>query len=100
VVLVQLRDLGQLRPRSERDELTFDLSRSAFASLVLPRTAAYPLELLLSSAVSLAVAELWNHRSGSPSSNQATRSSFGRVTSDMISPRNGSAHGRHRPASS
>ncbi|HKN44228.1 MAG TPA: DUF2306 domain-containing protein [Propionibacteriaceae bacterium] len=38
--------------------MTFDLSRSAFASLGLPSTAVYPLGLLLSSAVSLAVAEL------------------------------------------
>ena len=43
--------------------MTFDLSRSAFTSLGLPRTAVYPLGLLLSSAISLAVAELWIHRS-------------------------------------
>ena len=42
--------------------MTFDLSRSAFTSLCLPRTV-YPLGLLLSSAISLAVAELWIHRS-------------------------------------
>jgi hypothetical protein len=43
--------------------MTFDLSRSAFASLGLPSAAVYPLGLLLSSALSLAVAELWIHRS-------------------------------------
>jgi len=43
--------------------MTFDLSRSAFVSLGLPHTAVYPLGLLLSSALSLTVAELWIHRS-------------------------------------
>jgi hypothetical protein len=43
--------------------MTFDLSRSALASLGLSRTTVYPLGLLLSAAVSLAVAELWIHRS-------------------------------------
>ena len=40
--------------------MTFDLSRSAFASLGLR---CVPLGLLLSSALSLAVAELWIHQS-------------------------------------
>ena len=43
--------------------MTFDISRSAFASLGLTRTAVYLLGLLLSSAASLAIAELWIHRS-------------------------------------
>ena len=43
--------------------MTFDISRSAFASLGLPRTAVYPLGLLLSAAASLTVVELWIHRS-------------------------------------
>lgn len=42
--------------------MTFDISRSAFASLGLPRTAVYPLGLLLSIAASLAFAQLWIHR--------------------------------------
>ena len=47
--------------------MTFDISRSAFAGLGLPRTAVYPLGLLLSIAASLAFAQLWIHRSrGAP----------------------------------
>jgi uncharacterized membrane protein len=42
--------------------MTFDISRSALASLGLTRTAVYLLGLLLSSAASLAIAELWIHR--------------------------------------
>lgn len=42
--------------------LTFDISRSVFVGVGLPRTVVYPLGLLLSATVGLGVAELWIRR--------------------------------------
>ena len=68
--------------------MTFDLSRSAFTSLGLPRTAVYPLGLLLSSAISLAVAELWIHRSrgGSSADSHHVRTRSARTVFHLLAP--------------
>ena len=68
--------------------MTFDLSRSAFASLGLPRTVVYPLGLLLSSAISLAVAELWIHRSrgAQPADSHHVRTRSARTVFHLLAP--------------